>query len=104
MELKAFCGTMKHMRYKMIFYSSQILTDDAPSDQDVTQGKVQDGKQDHKVLTAAEGQINIMYQIPILCILPTGKIGSLSSLLVKLLTGVETQKKTRDHSLFRNEG
>jgi hypothetical protein len=58
----------------------------------------------HKVLTAAEGQINIMYQIPILCILPTGKIGSLSSLLVKLLTGVETQKKTRDHSLFRNEG
>ena len=44
MELKAFCGTMKHMRYKMIFYSSQILTDDAPSDPDVTQGKVQDGK------------------------------------------------------------
>ena len=39
MELKAFGGTMKNMGYKIIFYSSQMLTDDAPSYQDVSEVK-----------------------------------------------------------------
>ena len=57
------------------------------------------------LLTAAEGQSNIMYQIPILFFVFIAHWQNrIISLLVKLLTGVKTQNKTNDQSLFHYEG
>ena len=68
------------------------------SDQDVPQDKVQDGKHMEMfpfllqscAVTAAESQHNIMYRTPMLCMLPTDKIGS--EFTFKTFTGVEKPK------------